>query len=101
MRHEWYLHLLLVQREVGSLGGQLATPREAKHVLKFGIPGHAVGILILRQQGLGLHAVHMHTVAVIHHSQLAFAAAQIQTPEQHTAALMPFQASDCLQLDLF
>ena len=74
------LHLLLKQRKAGRLGRQLAPTREAQHVLKLCVPGNAVGILVLGEQGLGLHAVNLHRVVVIHHCQLPTAAAQIQTP---------------------
>jgi hypothetical protein len=74
------LHLLLMQRKAGCLGRQLAPTREAQHVLKLCVPGNAVGILVLGEQGLGVHAVHLHCVVVIHHCQFPSAAAQIQTP---------------------
>ncbi|KAA6424474.1 MAG: hypothetical protein FRX49_05686 [Trebouxia sp. A1-2] len=71
---------LLALRKAGRLGRQLAPTREAKHVLKLCVPGNAVGILVLGEQGLALHAVNLHRVVVIHHCQLPTAAAQIQAP---------------------
>ena len=42
------LELLLVQREVACFDGEHAVAAEAEHVLKVGVPGHRVGILLLR-----------------------------------------------------
>ena len=38
------LQLLLVHREGAGLDGEVATAREAEHVLTLGVPGHAVGV---------------------------------------------------------
>ena len=69
-----------MQREGSCLGGELAPARETQHIFKLCVPGHTVGIAVLRQQGLGAHAIHLYCVVVIHNCQLPSTAAQIQAP---------------------
>lgn len=42
------LQLLLVHREGASFDVEVASSREAEHVLTLGVPGHTVGIRFLR-----------------------------------------------------
>lgn len=44
------LQLLLVHREGAGLDVEVASPREAEHVLTLGVPGHAVGIRFLKDR---------------------------------------------------
>lgn len=42
------LQLLLVHREGAGLDVEAAAAREAEHVLTLGVPGHTVGVRLLR-----------------------------------------------------
>lgn len=44
------LQLLLVHREGAGFDVEVASSREAEHVLALGVPGHAVGIWLLRDR---------------------------------------------------
>ena len=45
------LQLLLVHREGAGLDVEVAAAREAEHVLTLRVPGHAVGVGLLRARG--------------------------------------------------
>lgn len=44
------LQLLLVHREGAGFDAEVASTREAEHVLTLGVPGHTVGIRFLRER---------------------------------------------------
>ena len=85
-----------MQREACCLGGQLAPAREAQHVLKLSVPGNTVSVFVLRQEGLGLHAVDLDCVVVIHDCQLPSTAAEIQAPMRRPEAVQD-NTSQCVQ----
>lgn len=59
--HHEALQLLLVHGEAAGFDVEVAAPREAEHVLALRVPGHAVGVGLLRHKRAGDYNTHRGT----------------------------------------